>query len=102
MGLLARIAAQEGGPMDPELYGGIDLLGPGVVAQAEAFAAKVPPALRAELGALLREIDNASHMRTLGVCDHETVVALKFFGIAEEAWWGLVDGLPPAEMQRGR
>ena len=96
MGLLARIAANPGGqPMDPALYEGLDLLGPEVVAQAQALAAKLPPGLRAELGALLVAVDNASHMRTGRRYDYEMEQAIRHFGISPDAWWAMVDKVGP-------
>jgi hypothetical protein len=81
--------------MDPELYGGLELLGPEVVARAEAFAAKLQPALRAELRTLLWAVDTASELRTGRVCDAEAAAVLAPLGISLETWWAAIEALDP-------
>jgi hypothetical protein len=81
--------------MDPALYKGIDLLGPEVVARAEAFAAQLSPGLRVELGALLAAVDNASQACTIRTTDAATNAVLPQFGIDAETWWDAIEALPP-------
>jgi hypothetical protein len=95
MGLLARINAQGGGPMDPDLREALFQPSDALVAQAAAFMAKLPPALRPELAALLHAVDEFTYERTCKVYDLEAAAVLPRFGLDVETFWGAIEALDP-------
>ena len=102
MGLRERLAANQGGPMDPNPRESLLLLDPALPARLEAFRSKLVPADYAALCRLVLDIDGLSERRTLLACEAEADAVLRHLGHAQgwlaalERWEAAGGVVPPA------